>query len=80
QQFIRLWQCCDGKTQDTTLNKLADLLNCSRGHMPTLLNTMQARGWLTWEGEVGRRKRSRLTFLYSAVPLQQERARDLLGQ
>ncbi|KAA9675179.1 hypothetical protein, partial [Salmonella enterica] len=20
QQFIRLWQCCDGKTQDTTLN------------------------------------------------------------
>ena len=23
QQFIRLWQCCDGKTQDTTLNELA---------------------------------------------------------
>ncbi|MDI5422752.1 hypothetical protein MJM99_29285, partial [Salmonella enterica subsp. enterica serovar Kentucky] len=21
QQFIRLWQCCDGKTQDTTLNE-----------------------------------------------------------
>lgn len=48
QQFIRLWQCCDGKTQDTTLNELADLLNCSRRHMRTLLNTMQARGWLTW--------------------------------
>lgn len=28
QQFIRLWQCCDGKMQDTTLNELADLLNC----------------------------------------------------
>lgn len=62
QQFIRLWQCCDGKTQDTTLNELADLLNCSRRHMRTLLNTMQARGWLTWEAEVGRGKRSRLTF------------------
>lgn len=37
QQFIRLWQCCDGKTQDTTLNELADLLNCSRRHMRTLL-------------------------------------------
>lgn len=37
QQFIRLWQCCDGKTQDTTLNELADLLSCSRRHMRTLL-------------------------------------------
>ena len=39
QQFIRLWQCCDGKTQDTTLNELAELLSCSRRHMRTLLNT-----------------------------------------
>ncbi len=23
QQFIRLWQCCEGKSQDTTLNELA---------------------------------------------------------
>lgn len=74
QQFIRLWQCCDGKTQDTTLNELADLLNCSRRHMRTLLNTMQARGWLTWEAEVGRGKRSRLTFLYTGLALQQQRA------
>jgi len=43
QQFIRLWQCCDGKTQETTLNELADLLSCSRRHMRTLLNTMQDR-------------------------------------
>lgn len=21
QQFIRLWQCCEGKSQDTTLNE-----------------------------------------------------------
>lgn len=80
QQFIRLWQCCDGKTQDTTLNELADLLNCSRRHMRTLLNTMQARGWLTWEAEVGRGKRSRLTFLYTGLALQQQRAEDLLEQ
>ena len=40
QQFIRLWQCCEGQSKETTLNELADLLNCSRRHMRTLLNTM----------------------------------------
>lgn len=29
QQFIRLWQCCEGQSQETTLNELAELLNCS---------------------------------------------------
>mgnify|MGYP002748056369 CR=1 FL=1 len=80
QQFIRLWQCCEGKSQDTTLNELAALLSCSRRHMRTLLNTMQDRGWLTWEAEVGRGKRSRLTFLYTGLALQQQRAEDLLEQ
>lgn len=65
QQFIRLWQCCEGKSQDTTLNELAALLSCSRRHMRTLLNTMQDRGWLTWEAEVGRGKRSRR---HSSIP------------
>ncbi len=80
QQFIRLWQCCEGKSQETTLNELAALLSCSRRHMRTLLNTMQDRGWLTWEAEVGRGKRSRLTFLYTGLALQQQRAEDLLEQ
>lgn len=61
QQFIRLWQCCEGQSQETTLNELADLLSCSRRHMRTLLNTMQQQGWLSWEAEAGRGKRSRLT-------------------
>lgn len=80
QQFIRLWQCCDGKSRATTLNELAELLNCSRRHMRTLLNTMGAHGWLTWEAEAGRGKRSRLTFLYTGLALQQQRAEDLLEQ
>ncbi|KNC89364.1 HTH-type transcriptional regulator SgrR [Trabulsiella odontotermitis] len=80
QQFIRLWQCCDGKSQETTLNELAELLSCSRRHMRTLLNTMEERGWLTWEAEAGRGKRSRLTFLYTGLALQQQRAEDLLEQ
>lgn len=80
QQFIRLWQCCEGQTQDTTLSELASLLNCSRRHMRTLLNTMQQQGWLNWEAEAGRGKRSRLTFLYTGLALQQQRAEDLLEQ
>ncbi|HEY2453570.1 MAG TPA: HTH-type transcriptional regulator SgrR [Scandinavium sp.] len=80
QQFIRLWQCCDGKSQDTTLNELAELLSCSRRHMRTLLNTMEDRGWLTWKAEAGRGKRSHLTFLYTGLALQQQRAEDLLEQ
>jgi SgrR family transcriptional regulator len=80
QQFIRLWQCCDGKPQETTLNELADLLSCSRRHMRTLLNTMEERGWLTWQAEAGRGKRSRLTFIYTGLALQQQRAEDLLEQ
>ncbi len=63
QQFIRLWQCCDGRSQQTTLNELAEMLSCSRRHMRTLLNLMEARGWLARESEAGRGKRSRLTFL-----------------
>ena len=80
QQFIRLWQCCDGQTRDTTLSELAELLSCSRRHMRTLLNTMQQQGWLSWEAEAGRGKRSRLTFLYTGLALQQQRAEDLLEQ
>ncbi|WPU22348.1 HTH-type transcriptional regulator SgrR [Cedecea neteri] len=80
QQFIRLWQCCEGKPQATTLNDLADLLSCSRRHMRTLLNAMQEKGWLSWQAEAGRGKRSQLTFLYTGLALQQQRAEDLLEQ
>ncbi len=80
QQFIRLWQCCDGKSQETTLNELAEMLSCSRRHMRTLLNMMESRGWLTWEAEAGRGKRSRLTFLYTGLALQQQRAKISLSR
>ena len=80
QQFIRLWQCCEGKTQETTLNDLAVQLSCSRRHMRNLLNAMQQEGWLEWQAEAGRGKRSTLNFLYTGLALQQQRAEDLLEQ
>lgn len=80
QHFIRLWQACKGLEQETTLEELSQKLCCSRRHMRTLLNGMQEKGWLHWQAEVGRGKRSQLKFLYTALALQQERAEDLLEQ
>lgn len=80
QQFIRLWQYCEGQPQHVTLNELAEMLNCSRRHMRNLLNAMQAQGWLSWQAEAGRGKRSTLTFISTGLALQQQRAEDLLEQ
>lgn len=78
QQFIRLWQCCEGESQETTLNDLALQLSCSRRHMRNLLNAMQAEGWLAWRAVAGRGKRSTLSFLCTGLALQQQRAETLL--
>ncbi|BAN99225.1 hypothetical protein E05_44590 [Plautia stali symbiont] len=64
----------------TTLSELAELLHCSRRHMRNLLNAMQAAGWLIWQAEAGRGKRSLLSFCYTGLALQQQRAEDLLEQ
>lgn len=80
QQFIRLWQSCHGEETETTLQALSEILNCSRRHMRSLLNAMQELGWLAWDAEAGRGKRSRLTFLYTGLALQQQRAEELVEQ
>jgi SgrR family transcriptional regulator len=80
QQFIRLWQSCQGLDQETTLSDLAERLHCSRRHMRNLLNAMQDAGWLIWQAEAGRGKRSTLSFNYTGLALQQQRAEDLLEQ
>ncbi|MBV4365701.1 HTH-type transcriptional regulator SgrR [Erwinia phyllosphaerae] len=80
QQFIRLWAICDGQSQETTLDQLAAQLSCSRRHMRNLLNAMRQAGWLEWQAEAGRGKRSKLNFLYTGLALQQQRAEDLLDQ
>ncbi|ACX89539.1 HTH-type transcriptional regulator SgrR [Pectobacterium parmentieri] len=80
QQFIRLWQHFQGQTTDTTLQELTGVLNCSRRHIRSLLNAMQQAGWLIWQAEAGRGKRSQLSFVYTGLALQQQRAEDLLEQ
>ena len=80
QQFIRLWQRCHGEPTETTLQELAEVLSCSRRHVRSLLGAMQQQGWLTWQAESGRGKRSQLTFHYTGLALQQQRAEELLEQ
>lgn len=81
QQFVRLWQRFQGQDTDTTLEELAGvLLLCSRRHVRSLLGAMQKEGWLLWQAEAGRGKRSRPSFVYTGLTLQQQRAEDLLEQ
>lgn len=80
QQFIRLWQSCQGELRDTTISELALQLNCSRRHVLLLLKNMQQVGWLSWHSQAGRGKRSRLDFHYTGLGLQGESASELLEQ
>ncbi|ERT14065.1 HTH-type transcriptional regulator SgrR [Photorhabdus temperata] len=80
QQFIRLWQHHQGKEAETTLQELANVLHCSKRHIRSLLNNMQKAGWLQWQAESGRGKRSQLNFLQDGRKLQQQRAEELLEQ
>ena len=77
-QFIRLWQHFQGQNSETTLQHIADSLFCSRRHVRTLLNNMQLQGWLSWQAEAGRGKRSTLLFHVNGLELQQAQAERLL--
>lgn len=79
-QFVRLWQHYQGKNSETNLQSIADILFCSRRHVRTLLNNMQANGWIAWEAEAGRGKLSTLKFHRNGLELQQAQAERLLQE
>jgi MarR-like DNA-binding transcriptional regulator SgrR of sgrS sRNA len=64
-QFQRLWQPSGGAPQRVTVAELAGRCFCSERHIRTLLNQLEASGWLTWRAQPGRGKRGELTFLVS---------------
>lgn len=80
QQFIRLWQCCQGQSQFTTLDQLAIIVGCSRRHMRSLLNAMQQQGWLSWQAQAGRGRHSWLCFHYAGIASPEQHIADLLAQ
>jgi SgrR family transcriptional regulator len=78
QQYLRLWELFEGQQQLTTLQKLSEVMHCSRRHMRSLLQSMEKRGWLQWGSSPGRGKQSQLLFLSSNATIRQQCAMDLL--
>ncbi|GGY02702.1 HTH-type transcriptional regulator SgrR [Paludibacterium paludis] len=78
--YARLYRHLDGRECETTLQKLADLLFCTRRHMRGLLAHMQRAGWLEWRSSAGRGRQSTLRFLKDIGQLQQEQAARWLEQ
>ncbi|MCU6711762.1 ABC transporter substrate-binding protein [Paenibacillus sp. J5C_2022] len=58
---------------DTTTGQLASIVDCTQRNMVILLRRMEEEGWLSWQSNRGRGKRSQLLFLASldAILLQQ---------
>ncbi|CNI24463.1 SgrR family transcriptional regulator [Yersinia mollaretii] len=78
QQYLRLLNAVGVQSVAITLQELADKLNCTKRHMRTLLVQMQQAGWLTWQSEAGRGRRSQLQLLRNTHQLLIEKAEQLL--
>ncbi|CNE08961.1 ABC transporter substrate-binding protein [Yersinia mollaretii] len=78
QQYLRLLNAVGVQSLAITLQELADKLSCTKRHMRTLLVQMQQAGWLTWQAEAGRGRRSHLQLLRNTHQLLIEKAEQLL--
>ncbi|EMI7426611.1 SgrR family transcriptional regulator [Yersinia enterocolitica] len=64
-QYQRLFQKFGENLASTTVSEVAGLLFCSERHARTLIQQLQANGWLSWHSQVGRGKRAQLQCLKS---------------
>ncbi|AIN19425.1 bacterial extracellular solute-binding s, 5 Middle family protein [Yersinia rochesterensis] len=78
QQYLRLLHQVGVQPVEITLQELADKLSCTKRHMRTLLVQMQQAGWLIWQAEAGRGRRSHLQLLRNTHQLLMEKAEQLL--
>ncbi|HEY5715355.1 MAG TPA: SgrR family transcriptional regulator [Psychromonas sp.] len=78
QQYLKLLHRHGFQPLDTTLQELADQLYCSKRHMRNLLLKMQQEGWISWQAESGRGKRSALQLLKNEQQLLSDKADQLL--
>ncbi|HDL7931723.1 TPA: SgrR family transcriptional regulator [Yersinia enterocolitica] len=78
QQYLRLLNQVGVQPVEVTLQELADKLSCTKRHMRTLLVQMQQAGWLRWQAEAGRGRRSYLQLLRNTHQLLIEKAEQLL--
>ncbi|CNG55770.1 SgrR family transcriptional regulator [Yersinia kristensenii] len=78
QQYLRLLNQVGVQPVEITLQELADKQSCTKRHMRTLLVQMQQAGWLIWQAEAGRGRRSHLQLLRNTHQLLIEKAEQLL--
>ncbi|QHB33553.1 SgrR family transcriptional regulator [Yersinia canariae] len=79
-QYQRLYQKFGDKLAATTVGEVAGLLFCSERHARTLIQQLQANGWLSWHSQVGRGKRAQLQCLKSPDMLRASYLQGFLEQ
>ncbi len=78
QQYLKLLGYFGLLEVTTTLQELADQLCCTRRHMRSLLTQMHSLGWINWQAEPGRGRRSCLQLLRNEHQLLSDKADKLL--
>lgn len=80
QQYLKLLNHFGETSVSVTLQELSDCLFCTKRHMRNLLLQMQESGWIDWQGEFGRGKRSTLTLLSNKNQLLSRKAENLIDK
>lgn len=62
-QYQRLFQQFGTTPASVTVSNVAAILYCSERHARTLVQQLQAQGWLSWQAQAGRGKRAQLQCL-----------------
>ncbi|OEF25219.1 SgrR family transcriptional regulator [Vibrio rumoiensis] len=80
QQYLKLLNHFGETKVSVTLQELSDLLFCTKRHMRNLLIQMQESGWIDWQAEFGRGKRSALTLLSNKNQLLRKKSEILIDK
>lgn len=78
QQYLKLLHRHGFQPLSITLQELADQLYCSKRHMRNLLLKMQQQGFISWQAQTGRGRRSTLQLLKNEQHLLSDKADQLL--
>lgn len=64
-QYIKLLNLFGNHQQKTTLSQISSALFCSTRHARNIIKDMQNKGWLLWESQHGRGKKSTLRLFFN---------------
>ncbi|ANF94860.1 ABC transporter substrate-binding protein [Paenibacillus bovis] len=73
RQFLLLHSQYGGQNeQDVTLDELAEVLECTHRNALNIITRMSEQGWIGWQSQRGRGRRSQLTFIASPEQIAME--------